>query len=89
VEIPDILFILRNMAVRAGYMAEAHKKVAGFLIKTGHMVPLSDEYKEVRKKFGLPDIPPTVLENKDAAEKFQKLVKKTGFDKLLSGEGDK
>jgi heterodisulfide reductase subunit C len=89
VEIPDIIFILRNMAVQAGYMAEAHKKVAGFLIKTGHMVPLSDEYKEKRKKFGLPDVPPTVLENKEAAEKFQKLVKKTGFDKLVAGEGGK
>jgi heterodisulfide reductase subunit C len=89
VEIPDIIFILRNMAVQAGYMAEAHKKVAGFLIKTGHMVPLSDEYKEKRKKFGLPEIPPTVMENKEAAEKFQKLVKKTGFDKLVAGEGGK
>jgi heterodisulfide reductase subunit C len=89
VEIPEILFILRNMAVKAGYMAEAHKKVVGFLIKTGHMVPLSDEYKAVRKKFGLPEIPPTVMENKEAAEKFQKLVKKTGFDKLIAGEGGK
>ena len=77
------------MAVKAGYMAEAHKKVAGFLIKTGHMVPLSDEYKAIRKKFGLPEIPPTVMENKEAAEKFQKLVKKTGFDKLIAGEGGK
>ncbi|MCK5560062.1 MAG: CoB--CoM heterodisulfide reductase subunit C [Thermoplasmata archaeon] len=89
VEIPDIIFILRNMAVKAGYMAEAHKKVAGLLIKTGHMVPLSDEYKEKRKKFGLPEMPPTVLADKEAAEKFKKLIVKTGFDKLIAGEGGK
>jgi heterodisulfide reductase subunit C len=86
VEIPDILFVLRNMAVKEGYMGEAHRKGAGYLVKTGHLVPLSKEYREKRKEVGLNETPPTTLANKKALEEVQTLIKKTGFDKLIGGE---
>ncbi len=88
VEIPGILFTLRNMAVREGFMGEAHKKVAGFLVKTGHMVPLTDEFKAARTKMELPEIPPTTLMDKKALEEVQKLIKKTEFDKLIGTGGE-
>jgi heterodisulfide reductase subunit C len=88
VEIPDIIFLLRNLAVQAGYMGDAHKKVAGLLVKTGHMVPLSDEYQQVREKMGLKSKPTTVLTNDKAKADFDKLVKICQFDKLIGLGGD-
>ncbi len=86
VEIPDIIFTLRNMAVREGHMAEPHKKGASYLARFGHLVPLSPEYREKRKSVGLNEVPPTVLADKKALEEVQKLIAKTGFDKLIGGE---
>jgi heterodisulfide reductase subunit C len=83
VEIPDIIFILRNLAVQAGYMGEAHKKVANLLLKTGHMVPLSEEYQAAREKLGLKAKPNTVLTNEKAKADFDKLVQLCKFDKLI------
>jgi heterodisulfide reductase subunit C len=83
VEIPDIIFLLRNLAVQAGYMGEAHKKVAQLLVKTGHMVRLTEEYQAVREKLGLKPKPDTVLTNKKAKADFDKLVKLCEFDKLI------
>lgn len=88
VEIPDIIFLLRNLAVKEGYMGEAHKKVAGLLVKTGHMVPLSEDYQKVREKMGLNNKPTTVLTNEKAKSEFDKLVKLCGFDKLIGMGGD-
>lgn len=86
VEIPDIVLTLRNMAVREGFMGETHKKVAGLLTKTGHMVPLTDEYKAIRKKLELPELPPTTLSDDKALKNLKKIVSLTGFDKLIGGK---
>ena len=64
-------------------MGEAHKKVASLLIKTGHMVPLSEEYQTVREKLGLKAKPDTVLTNEKAKANFNKLVELCKFDKLI------
>ena len=86
VEIPDIIFVLRNLAVQAGYMGDAHKKVAELLIKTGHMVPLSEEFQTAREKLGLKAKPDTVLTNESAKSDFEKLIKLCKFDKLIGLE---
>jgi heterodisulfide reductase subunit C len=88
VEIPDIIFLLRNLAVQEGHMGDAHKKVAGLLVKTGHMVPLSDEYQKVREKMGLKTKPDTVLTNEKAKADFNKLIQLCGFDKLIGMGGE-
>lgn len=83
VEIPDIILTLRNMAVREGYMAESHKRTAKYLCKTGHMVPLSDQYKPIREKLGLNAVPETVTTNETALKQLQIIIHETGFDKLV------
>lgn len=88
VEIPNIIYILRNLAVQEGYIGDAHRKVAGFLKKTGHLVPLSDQYREARKELGLEEVPPTTMKHKDALKAVQDIMRKTGFDELIEG-GDK
>jgi heterodisulfide reductase subunit C len=85
VEITDIIILLRNLAVREGHMAEAHKRTAGFLIKTGHMLPFDDKVKAMRKNVSLPETPATTLADANALKEVQDIIKKTGFDKLVGG----
>jgi heterodisulfide reductase subunit C len=87
VEIVDIIMALRNMAVRKGYMAEAHRKVAELISKTGHMVSLRDEDKALRKKLGLQETPPTVLSDAKMLEEVKKITALCGFDKLVASGG--
>ncbi len=87
VEIVDIIMALRNMAVRKGYMAEPHRKVAELISKTGHMVSLRDEDKALRKKLGLRETPPTVLSDSKMLEQVKKITELCGFDKLVAGGG--
>ncbi len=83
VEIVDIIMALRNMAVRKGYMAEQHRKVAELISKTGHMVSLREEDKVLRGKLGLAPVPPTVLSDPKALEEVKKIAALCGFDKLI------
>ena len=86
VDITDIIIILRNFAVKEGYMADSHKKTASSMMNTGHTIPLTDDYKNLRKKLGLSEQPPTVLGNPKALEDWKKIMKATGFDKLIGGK---
>ncbi|WP_019177712.1 CoB--CoM heterodisulfide reductase subunit C [Methanomassiliicoccus luminyensis] len=85
VEIVDIITILRNNAVQAGIMSGEHRKVGQFLLANGATVPLNEKYEDVRAKLGLPRRPANTLGDKKALEDFQKVLKATGFDKLLEG----
>lgn len=66
-------------------MAPQHKKVAELISKTGHMVNLRDEDKALRKKLGLAEVPPTVLQHPEALDAVKKICSVTGFDKLIEG----
>jgi heterodisulfide reductase subunit C len=85
VHIVDIILTLRNMAVKEGYMAQAHKDTAKRLIDTGHTIPLGDKFKALRKNLGLSELPNTTLSDKKALEEVQKIVQITCFDKLIAG----
>ncbi|MDD1746131.1 MAG: CoB--CoM heterodisulfide reductase subunit C [Methanomassiliicoccales archaeon] len=85
VQITDILFVLRNMAVKEGYMAEAHKKIGENMLRIGATVPFGEEMKKLRVKMGLPENPPTTVGNKKAMDDFRKVMEECGFDKLMKG----
>jgi heterodisulfide reductase subunit C len=88
VDTVGIVFALRNLAVKEGHMAEAHKKTAGYLLKFGHFVPLNEKIQAARKGIGLEETPPTTSSDKKFVEEIQALAKSTGFDKLIGfGEG--
>ncbi|MEM2865718.1 MAG: 4Fe-4S dicluster domain-containing protein [Candidatus Hadarchaeales archaeon] len=82
----DVVKAARRMAVREGRAVEDHRKIAGYLIKTGHLVPVNDTVRGLREKLGLPGTPPTTHASQKALEEVRELVKRTGFVKLL-GEG--
>jgi len=83
VEIVDVVKAIRNMQSRAGKMAQAHKMVGSFVLKTGHGVPINDATMELRKRVGLGELPPTTHEFPEALEEVQTILKKTGFDSLI------
>ena len=83
VEIVEVVTVLRNIAVEKGKIADGHRAVANNLILCGHTVNINDKVKAQRKCLGLPEAPPTVIANKAAMDDFTKILKKTGFDKLV------
>jgi heterodisulfide reductase subunit C len=85
VEITDILFILRNMAAREGYMSEQHKKIGENMLKLGATIPFSEDAKKLRVKMGLPENPPTTVGDAKAMADFRTIMEVCGFDKLMKG----
>jgi heterodisulfide reductase subunit C len=85
VEITDIITIMRNMAVKKGYMADQHKKIGASMMKTATTVPLDDNILALREKMGLPKVPPLAIGDPKALEEFRTVMRKTGFDKLIGG----
>ncbi|MDR0778510.1 MAG: CoB--CoM heterodisulfide reductase subunit C [Methanomassiliicoccaceae archaeon] len=84
VQIVDVVTALRNIAVVNGKMYDGHKKVAANLIKVGHTVDNNDKIKALRKELGLPENPPTVMNNPAAMADFDKILNLTGFKKLVA-----
>lgn len=82
----DVILAIRTMAVKAGHMLDRHKLVAGFVLKSGHAVPINDSNRKVRTDLGLTEVPPTTHMFKEALSEVQEIVKKTGFDKLVGFE---
>ncbi|AEG18567.1 CoB--CoM heterodisulfide reductase subunit C [Methanobacterium paludis] len=83
IKIVDIVKAVRNEAAKAGYMAPAHKATGSFVLKTGHGVPINSATKELRKRVGLTELPPTTHEFPEALKELQTMMKRTGFDKLV------
>jgi len=83
IKVTDAIIIMRNMAVQEGYMLPQHRKTSQKLLETGHAVPLDDANRAKRKKLGIPEIPPTTHSSKKALEDVQKIMKRTGFKKLI------
>ena len=82
----DAIIIMRNMAVAEGYMLPQHKKSSQKLLATGHAVALDDANQEMRKELGISEIPPTVHSSEKALKDVQKIMKITGFKKLIEGQ---
>ena len=83
IKIVDVVKAVRNEAAKAGYMAPSHKATGSFVLKTGHGVPINPATRELRKKIGLSELPPTTHEFPEALEEVQKITKITAFDKLI------
>lgn len=82
----DVVLAIRNMAVKAGYMLDRHKMVAGLVLKHGHAVPIDEANRKLRASLGLGEVPPTTHMFKDSLVEVQEIIKKTGFDKLIGFE---
>ncbi|TAN40807.1 MAG: CoB--CoM heterodisulfide reductase subunit C [Candidatus Methanoperedens sp.] len=83
VKTTDIIRVLRNMAVRQGYMADAHRMTASYVFKTGHGVPANEEVQKQRVELGLNRLPPTTHSFPEALRSVQEVLRLTGFDGIV------
>lgn len=78
----SIIKKLRNIAVQRGYMKPAHQKVARFFCDTGHLVPINEKVKQLRKQLGLTELPPTVHSYPGSLKDVQKIISSTKFREI-------
>ena len=57
----DVIMELRNMATKLGNISPNHRAVVGYLLKTGHAVPINDDKRQQRKDLDLEELPPTLF----------------------------
>jgi heterodisulfide reductase subunit C len=79
----DVILAIRNIAVKNGYMLKQHKMVCKFVYEHGHAVPINENIKNLRKKIGLPECPPTTHTFPDALDEVKKLIRLTDFDRIV------
>lgn len=84
----QVIVTLRNIAVEEGYMLTPHRKVSEKLLEFGHAVPIDDKNMNLRDELDIGRIPPTVHSYEDALDQVQKILKNTGFKKLIEEQED-
>lgn len=77
VEIADVIYALRNMAIREGKIPNIYSEFAAGLLSEGRIVPMSKFLEKKRAEFGLPPIKPADMDT------LKKILSATGFDKIL------
>ncbi|MEM4703686.1 MAG: 4Fe-4S dicluster domain-containing protein [Candidatus Bathyarchaeia archaeon] len=76
VEIADVIYALRNMAIKDGNMPTIYSEFASALISEGRIVPMSKFLEKKRAEYGLPPLQPTGI------DALKIILSATGFDKL-------
>ncbi|MEM2110439.1 MAG: 4Fe-4S dicluster domain-containing protein [Candidatus Bathyarchaeia archaeon] len=76
VEIADVIYALRNIAIREGNIPKIYSEFANGLINEGRIVPISKFIEKKRADFGLPPIQPAGVES------LRKILSATGFAQL-------
>jgi len=82
----EIITLLRNRAVQAGFISEDHARLVRGLYKAGHLVPISDKVRKQRKELGLKEVPDTVLSDEEGLKQVQFIIDKTGLLRMVKGE---
>jgi heterodisulfide reductase subunit C len=77
VEVADVIYALRNMAIREGNIPAIYTEFAAGLTSEGRIVPISKFLEKKRADYGLPPLKPTGI------EALKKILAATGFDKIM------
>jgi heterodisulfide reductase subunit C len=83
VEIADLIYALRNIALKAGHSPNIYSDFASALIAEGRIVQISKFVEKKREEYGLPPIKPVGLED------LNKILTATGFTKPEKTEAAK
>ena len=76
VEIADVIYALRNIAFKEGYIPDIYSEFASAIIRDGRIVEVSKFVEKKRTDFGLPPLQPT------GVDALSKILSATGFGKL-------
>jgi len=82
VEIADVIYALRNLAIKEGFIPNIYSEFANGLINEGRIVPISKFLEKKRPEYGLPPLKPA------GVEAVRKILSATGFDKLWQKKGE-
>ncbi|MDH7563451.1 MAG: 4Fe-4S dicluster domain-containing protein [Candidatus Bathyarchaeota archaeon] len=80
VEIADVFYALRNLAIREGKMPNIYSEFSAGLMSEGKIVPMSKFLEKKRADYGLPPLKPANMDT------LRKILSATGFDKLKKKE---
>jgi len=80
VEIADLIYALRNIALAEGHIPNIYSEFASALLNEGRIVQVSKFVEKKRETFGLPPLKPTGI------DALRKILSATGFDKLQQKE---
>ena len=81
VEIADLMYALRNIAFREGYIPNIYSEFASAISSDGRIVKVSVFVEKKRSTLGLPPLQPT------GVDAVRKILSATGFNKLQKREG--
>ena len=79
-DVAEVMFAIRNLAVREGNVPDGFAAQGGSLVETGRVVNPTMMMIKKREKLGLSKGPST------ATEEVQKILKKTALGKLLASK---
>ncbi len=82
VEIADVVYALRNIAIGEGQIPNIYTEFANALISEGRIVPMSKFLEKKRADYGLPPLKPA------GTEALKKILSATGFDKIMPKKGE-
>lgn len=80
VEIADLIYALRNIALEKGHIPSIYSDFASALITEGRIVKVSKFVEKKRADYGLPPLKPVGI------DALNKILSATGFDKLQTKE---
>jgi heterodisulfide reductase subunit C len=80
VEIADVIYALRNIALAEGHIPNIYSEFASALQNEGRIVQVSKFVEKKRETYGLPPLKPT------GVDAIRKILSATGFDKLQQKE---
>ncbi len=80
VEIADVIYALRNIALKEGYIPNIYSEFASALFGDGRIVNVSKFVENKRPALGLPPLQATGVAS------LRKILSATGFDKLQKKE---
>jgi heterodisulfide reductase subunit C len=83
VEIADLIYALRNIALEAGHSPNIYSDFASALINEGRIVQISKFVEKKREEYGLPPL------NSVGVEDLNKILAATGFTKPEKTEASK
>ncbi|MDH7476781.1 MAG: 4Fe-4S dicluster domain-containing protein [Candidatus Bathyarchaeota archaeon] len=82
VEIADVIYALRNIAIREGHVPNIYSEFAAGLMSEGRIVPISKFLEKKRPEYGLPPLKPA------GVDAIRKILSATGFDKIQFKKGE-
>ncbi|MEM2912198.1 MAG: 4Fe-4S dicluster domain-containing protein [Candidatus Bathyarchaeia archaeon] len=81
VEIADVIYALRNIAISEGQIPNIYAEFANALMSEGRIVPMSKFLEKKRAEYGLPPLKPPEM------EALRKILSATGFNKIMAKKG--